>query len=61
VRGLAESFARARREGRSIGDVAADAIADTTVPEWMSDDAAAMLEDRLRRRRAFCESLLAEL
>ena len=61
VRGLAESFAHARREGRSIGDVARDAIAETTVPEWMSDEAAAMLEDRLRARRAFCEALLAEL
>lgn len=60
VRGLAESFARARREGRSIGDVARDAIAENTIPEWMSDAAAEMLEERLRRRREFCETVLGE-
>jgi len=61
VRGLAESFAHARREGRSIADVARDAIADDTVPEWMSDEAAAMLGEKMQARRRFCESLLTEV
>lgn len=61
VRGFAESLARARREGRSIVEVARDAIAENTIPEWMSDEAAAMLEERLRLRREFCEALLREV
>ena len=61
VRGLAESFAHARREGRSIADVARDAIAENTIPEWMSDEAAAMLEERLVERRKFCEALLRQV
>ena len=61
LRGLAESFAFARREGRSVADVAREAIADNTIPEWMDDRAAVMLEERLQQRRAFCQALLAEV
>ena len=61
LRGLAESFAHARREGRSLVDVARDAIAENTIPEWMGDEAAAILEERLRERRRFCEAVLREV
>ncbi len=60
VRGLAEMFGRARREGRSVTDIARAALAETTIPEWMSDEAAEMLEERLQSRAEFCEALLRE-
>jgi hypothetical protein len=61
VRGLAEAFGRARREGRSPADVALEAIAENTIPEWMSDEAAALLEGRIEARRKVCEELLREM
>ncbi|HKO56043.1 MAG TPA: hypothetical protein VJ276_09200 [Thermoanaerobaculia bacterium] len=59
VRGLAERFGRARREGSSLLDVAREEVAPA--PEWMSEEARAMLEERRRRRAAFCEALLEEM
>jgi len=61
VRGLAQAFAHARREGRSLSDVAREAMSDNTIPEWMTDQAAEMLEERLRIRHQFCEALLREV
>jgi hypothetical protein len=60
VRGLAEMFGRAKREGRSVADIASEIAAENTIPEWMSDEAAEMLEERLQTRRGFCEALLRE-
>jgi hypothetical protein len=59
VRGLAERFGRARREGISLLDVAREELAEA--PEWLSDEARVMFEERRRRRRAFCETLLEEM
>ncbi|HSP35447.1 MAG TPA: hypothetical protein VLU46_14125 [Thermoanaerobaculia bacterium] len=61
VRGLAQRFAAARREGHSIVDVVREALADSWVPEWVPQNARAMLEDRLEKRRDFCAAVLAEL
>jgi hypothetical protein len=52
-RGLAEKFARVRREGHTVADAAREALADTHVPEWMSDEA----RDLLLRRRAARDTL----
>ncbi|HXG58951.1 MAG TPA: hypothetical protein VNL91_08000 [Thermoanaerobaculia bacterium] len=60
LRGLAERFARARREGLSIDEVARAALAGTEVPEWFTDEARKMLRQRLEARRAFCLALLEE-
>ncbi|MGZ7081355.1 MAG: hypothetical protein ACXVJT_18235 [Thermoanaerobaculia bacterium] len=60
VRGLAETFSRARREGRSVAEISREILEENTIPEWMSDEAAAMLEERLKVRRSFCEALLRE-
>jgi hypothetical protein len=60
VRGLAEMFSRARREGRSVAEIAREVLEENTIPEWMSDEAAARLEERLKARGKFCEALLRE-
>ena len=60
VRGLAERFAHARREGKSVIDVATVALAENEVPEWLSDDARGMLAERREKRDAFCRAILAE-
>ncbi len=59
-RGLAEKFARARREGHTVADVAREALADTHVPEWMSDDARELLQHRRTERDAFARAILEE-
>ena len=61
VRGLAQRFAAARREGRSIIDVVREALAESWVPDWVPDGARPMLEERLERRREFCAAILSEL
>ncbi|HEV7920255.1 MAG TPA: hypothetical protein VGR02_05635 [Thermoanaerobaculia bacterium] len=58
VRGLAERFGRARREGSSPLDVAREE--EPPIPTWMSDDARAMLLERRAKRAAFCQAILDE-
>lgn len=60
ARGLAEKFARARREGHTIADAAREAIAETHVPEWMNDDARELLQRRRADRDAFARQILEE-
>jgi hypothetical protein len=60
VRGLAEKFSRARREGHSIADVAREALSETDVPEWMSDQAREMLVRRRVQRDLFARAILEE-
>ena len=60
ARGLAEKFARARREGHTVADVAREALADTHVPEWMSDDARELLQQRRTTRDTFARAILDE-
>jgi len=57
-RGLAERFARARREGRSVADVARTAMSENDVPEWMSSAAREMLAAKRGRRDEFCRAIL---
>jgi hypothetical protein len=59
-RGLAEKFSRARREGHTVLDAARDALADTQVPEWMSDHAREMLQHRRAQRDTFARAVLEE-
>lgn len=61
VRGLAEHFAHARREGASQMDVLRNVLADVFVPEWMSEQAEEWLHARREARRQFCKRLLEEL
>jgi len=61
VRGLAHRFAAARREGHSVLDVVHEALADSSIPEWVPETARPMLEERLERRREFCRAILDEL
>lgn len=61
VRGLAEHFARARREGSSQMDVLRTVLSDVFVPEWLPANAAGWLHARREARRAVCKQLLAEL
>ncbi len=60
IRGLAERFAGARREGRSISDVAYEALREDGVPGWLSDAALEELQRRRILRNAFCRQLLDE-
>jgi len=59
-RGLAERFARARREGKSVVEVAQVAMSENDVPEWMSEEARAMLAERRHRRDAFCQEIVED-
>lgn len=59
-RGLAERFAHARREGKSVIDVAKLAMSENDVPDWMSEEARAMLAGRRKKRNEFCEAILAD-
>jgi len=61
VQGLADRFARARREGQSQTDVIRDVLADSWVPEWFPEAGRAWLELRHDRRRQVCRTLLDEL
>lgn len=60
VRGLAERFAHARREGRTITEVAREALSENETPEWLNDAARAELERRRELRDGFCRQLLEE-
>ena len=61
VRGLAERFARARREGSSIMDVVREAAAQSWIPEWVPEGARGMLAARHDARREMCRRILEEL
>ena len=61
VRGLAEHFTRARREGSSQMDVLRNVLSDVFVPEWLPDGARDWLHARREARREFCKTLLEEL
>lgn len=61
VRGLAEHFARARREGASQMDVLRGVLSDVFVPEWMPEKAEEWLHARREARREVCRRLLEEL
>lgn len=61
VRGLAELFARARREGSSQMDVLRNALADVFVPHWLPERARPWLDARRDARREVCRRLLEEL
>ncbi len=61
VRGLAQRFAAARREGHSVVDVVREALAESWVPEWVPESARPILEERLDKRREFCAAVLGEL
>ena len=61
VRGLAQRFASARREGHSVVDVVREALAESWVPDWVPENARPMLEERLDRRRDFCAAVLEEI
>ena len=61
VRGLAQRFASARREGHSVVDVVREAVADSWVPDWVPENAKPMLEGRLDTRVMFCRAILEEL
>jgi len=60
VRGLAERFARARREGQSMMDVVREVLADSWIPGWMPESGRAWLERRHEARREVCKRLLDE-
>lgn len=61
VRGLAEHFARARREGSSQMDVLRNVLSDVFVPEWFPEVARDWLHARRESRREVCKRLLEEL
>jgi hypothetical protein len=61
VRGLAERFARARREGQSPMDVVRDVLAESWLPDWLPDAARPWLARRYDARREVCRRMLAEL
>ena len=61
VRGLAQRFASARREGHSVVDVVREALADSGIPDWIPAAARPMLEARLDARIAFCRAILDEM
>ena len=60
VRGLAERFARSRREGHSVADVAREALRETDVPEWMSAEAGETLVRKRAQRDLFARAVLEE-
>jgi hypothetical protein len=61
VRGLAEQFTRARREGSSQMDVLRNVLSDVWVPEWLPTAAEEWLHARREARREVCKRLLEEL
>jgi hypothetical protein len=60
VRGLAQRFAAARREGHTVIDVVREALAESWIPEWLPEKARPLLEARFEARRAFCRAILEE-
>ena len=61
LRGLAQRFSTARREGHSITDVVREAVTEEAWPEWLPAPAIPILRKRLETRRRFCHELLEEL
>ena len=61
VRGLAQRFAAARREGQSALDVVRDELANAWTPEWVPENARTWLERRIERKRTVCAEILAEI
>ena len=60
VRGLADRFARARREGQTMMDVVREVLAESWIPGWMPGRGRAWLERRHEARREVCRRLLME-
>lgn len=60
VRGLAERFSRARREGLTISEVAESALRESAVPDWLEGEARERYAARRESCRAFCRMLLEE-
>jgi hypothetical protein len=60
VRGLAERFARSRREGQSVADVVRAALGEAENPQWLGAEARRLLDDRRETRRLFCRAILGE-
>ncbi|HYM62246.1 MAG TPA: hypothetical protein VEZ11_15290 [Thermoanaerobaculia bacterium] len=61
VRGLAERFAHARREGLSVVEIAREELArPATIPEWMPDAAVPLIRQRRARREAMCRAIVEE-
>lgn len=61
VRGLADRFSRARREGQSLLDVLSESLADAWIPEWLPENARPLLQTRHEARREMCRRILEEL
>ena len=59
-RGLAERFARARREGKSVVEVAQVAMSENDAPDWMNEKARAMLAEKRKKRNEVCDAILAD-
>jgi len=59
-RGLAERFAHARREGKSVADVASLAMSENDIPDWMSEASAGMLAAKRAKRDAVCRAILED-
>lgn len=60
LRGLAALLASARREGRSMEEVAREELAAPSLPAWMPLRAREWYERRSVARRQFCRELQAE-
>jgi len=61
VRGLADRFARARREGQTMMDVVREVLAESWIPAWMPERGRPWLERRHEARREVCRRLLMEV
>ena len=61
LRGLAEDFASARREGTTALEIAAGSLAhDEPLPEWFPEQGHTLIDQRRQRRREVCRMLLDE-
>jgi len=60
VRGLAERLSRARREGKSVDEIAMESLEDADVPEWFPAAARLLLLERWEKRREVCRQILEE-
>lgn len=61
LRGLADRFAGARRDGNSLPDVLRAALAEGSSPEWLPPAAESWLRARRTSRREVCRRMLEEL
>lgn len=57
IYGLARELARARREGRTIEEVAKETVKP---PDWMNGEARRLFEERAAKRTEMCHELLRE-